>query len=212
MMDCKQLVEKIRSGEQGTREAMEELYQDKKLQKAAYYWFNRFPRLKSIFKWEDIFSEAILRFINAVLSEKRKAKPIKDCQAFFKGILNNLVQELDRLLREGQLPEDYKLDEAFQKLMSYSGQLQGGHKLDIIFELLKSFLDQLSPQCRLLMYLLFFHHPPYDPKDRVALAEILREHGYDVAPDSIPATISRCKRKFIDLIRDNLDDFDDLDL
>lgn len=190
MKDCEQLIQKIKSGEKGVKEAMEEMYRNVDFQKSAYYWYNRYPALANTFGgkdgWEDIFVESILRFVNSALS---KQKLIGNCRAFFYAICKNVVKELYRKLPpKGDLPKDFRPDELFKALLPY--------------------LEKLPPQCQLLLFLIYFHQPPYDSKDKNAIADLLKAEGYDLKPENIPATITRCKQKLKKLIREDLENFE----
>lgn len=180
MTNCEQLIAKIKSGEVGVREALEWMFADTGFKKSAKYWYGRYPKLGSVVEEEDVFMEAIIRFISSVFSAKREGYPIKDCKKFFHFICRNVVSELYRKLLEGSLPEDNETDKLILALLPY--------------------LDKLSRQCRLLLYLIYYHQPPYDSKDVENLAEILEAEGFSLAPENIPATISRCKKKLKELI------------
>jgi hypothetical protein len=194
MKNCEQLIDKIQSGEKGVQEALKEMYADADFQKSAAYSLNKFRKLKAVIGWEDIFAESILRFVNSILSEKRKERPVKNCNAFFFAICDNVAKEFTRAseIPEGTLPDPGPIDQVFIATRPY--------------------VEKLSPQCRLLLELIYYHQPPYDPKEREVLVEILETQGYNVQANSISTVISRCKNNLAKLIKDDFHNFEGFDL
>lgn len=193
MKDCEQLINKIQSGEKRLKEAVEEMYGDADFQKSAAYSFNKYKKLKAVIGWEDIFVESILRFVHSILSEKRKERPVKNCNAFFFAICGNVAKEF---ARSAEIP---------------TGTLPDPGPIDKVFMAIRPYLEKLSPQCRLLLDLIYFHQPPYDPKERDALVEICEAEGYKVRSDSISTTISRCKNNLVTLIKADFENFEGFD-
>lgn len=188
MEDCKDLINKLTGGEQGLNEAFKRMSNNERFRKSARYVFGRYPELKRIIDWEDIFYEGIARFTQAVLSGRKVA----NCEAFFFGICKYYALELLRKLKEGEMPEDFRTDAMFQALRPY--------------------VEKLNAKCRLLLKLLSFNRELVNPKNRELLTTSLKAEGYDISPDSVSSTISKCKRQLKELIHKDLDNFEGFDL
>jgi DNA-directed RNA polymerase specialized sigma24 family protein len=186
MTECQSLVAAMRGGDDEKKEAMRKLYTDVHCQRMARRVYQNCSAGRRLFQWDDFFAEAIIRFVRAAAS----GRTIRSCANFFFGICRNYCSELTRQLREPEasLPED-------------------NLNKDELLLLVQRYVDQLGPQCRLLLRMIYFDHERIDTKDRSRLVAELKKHGYTVQESSISATITNCKASLRRLIGDRLDDY-----
>lgn len=186
MKDCKQLIDLIRSGDAGLRQAMEMMYRDAKfleISKGHHYFCKP---IAVLLHWEDFLMESILRFIEKVL----QGVSINNCDAYFAGICFNFCQEQ---CRKRKVPE------------GYSPLTDSDTRMDELAQAIAPYFEKLSAQCRTLLTLAFYHNPPMGGNEK--LAETLKIYGYNVDPSSIPTLIARCKRNLKGLIGSEMDSF-----
>jgi hypothetical protein len=185
MAECKPLVTAILGGGEMRKQAMRTMYADTEFRKIARYYYQRCAVGQRLLEWDDFLNEAILRFVDGVVGGSK----VRSCKAFFYGICRNYCSELTRKMREPEQlpPEDPPIDELFAKVATY--------------------VERMRKQCRTLLHLIYYHDPPYDPKDRKAIIAILREQGFSLRESSLSATITNCKAELRRLIGSDLDDY-----
>jgi hypothetical protein len=67
-------------------------------------------------------------------------------------------------------------------------------------------IEAMGGQCELLLKMIYFYDPPFDPKDRKAIVTELRKYGYTLKESSVSATITNCKAKLRRTCDIDLDD------
>jgi DNA-directed RNA polymerase specialized sigma24 family protein len=185
MAESKPLIAAIRGGEETKQGAMREMYTDSEYRKIAWRYYQRCSAGRRLLEWEDFLAEAILRFVEGVA----RGSEVRSAQAFFYGICRNYCTELTRKLREPEdaPPEEPPLDELIAKVETYLGRMR--------------------KQCRILLHMIHFHDPPYDPRDREKIVAELHRHGFSLKESSVSATITNCRAELRRLIGNELDDY-----
>lgn len=193
MEDSKQLFQLIQTGTKGQKQAAEAICANQDYRKAARYVFERFPKLSPTYDWEDVFMEAIVRFVLAAVDGKEAPRNEK---AYFRGICTFVCQEFLRKLPPTIDPVEVVFDH-----LDVSGSPS-------LREKLTRYLDLLGNPCKTLLWLYYLEEPPV--KDYKLLAAALNQLKKDasktVAPESIPTTLTRCRKKFGDLLSNYLED------
>ncbi len=164
---------------------MEEMYTNADFQKISYKAYQDCDKVKKLLVWEDFLGESILRFVDKALT----GKAIRNCKSYYYGICYNYCRELVRQSRKTSQPKEGK-----------------EISTDALFEAVKPYVFQLRPQCRFLLSLLYFFHPPLPPAAYEEIARALKEEGYRTQAGSVPSTVALCKRELRKLIGDKLDD------
>ncbi|MCB0594413.1 MAG: sigma-70 family RNA polymerase sigma factor [Lewinellaceae bacterium] len=184
MHDCKRIIDKMRNGgEEGIAEGMALLVEDIEFRKTAKYFYGRYRQLSRVLSWEDLLYEAVLRLATEISNGRG---PKTNCKGYIRNICRNICEEYRR--------ESQRMDMAMDVL----SKLYHSPSSNVLREKVKAYLAQLGGQCEVLLWLCFFEEPPVE--DHGKLAGLLNDKGYDVSPTSVSSLLSRCKRKFRELL------------
>lgn len=173
-------------GEEGVAEGMTLLLEDLDLHKTAKYFHGRYRQLSRILSWEDLLYETILRLVTEVQSGRG---PNRNCKGYIRNICRNICEEYRR--------EYQRMD----KIMDVLVRMYHSPSSKVLPEKVRAFLAQLGGQCELLLRMYFFEEPPVENHE--VLAGHLNGKGYEVSPSSVSSLLSRCKRKFRELLGGN---------
>lgn len=186
MTACSELQQTLLSGPEGVSAGVHSMYLDPDFQRIAKWNHKNCSLVRGLLNWEDFHRESIIRFVDQV----HKGKHIRSCQLYYFSICRNYCLELVRSSKKTEVPrEESRTDQRMEDIRPYVAKLQ--------------------ERCRILLEALYYYSPPFSPRNRQGLSDLLLEHGYEVQPSSIPSTISYCKRKLRDIIRANREDFFD---
>ena len=67
MPKCSELLQLIKSGPQGVKMAMENMFFDNEKQVSSYRNHARYRRVRQTIDWNDVHQESIVRFVDKVL-------------------------------------------------------------------------------------------------------------------------------------------------
>ena len=190
MSNCTEILTDLANGENGIKRGMTAIYTDDKFRHAALYCFRRFPKLAVWYDWEDVFTEGICRFVAEI---QKGNLPKKDCAGFFKGICHNICHEYWRKhSTTDEIQPDAPIAADLENPARTSDDAHCREKLLALF-------DQLTPQCRKLLWLTYLDKDPTDDKTQLAAA-------LGVSEAVIPAMAWRCKQNLSKIIGNTLDD------
>lgn len=193
MADCKQLLFLIKQSPEGEATAMKMILQDKQYQRAAYNAHQHYEKIHAITEWEDIFYDAVIRFVHMVKRKEEKKQDLSfDCLVYFKTICRNICSEYARQQRI--------LDPRFFDLFELPKDLIPEFS-ESMAEKLMRFFNQLNEKCQTLLEARFLWTP--QEKDKKILSELI---DHKVKPTAISTTINRCKKDLAEIIGENLDD------
>lgn len=192
MCDCSSFVSAIKKGGAALEAALRQIVSGSdacEFKKISAYVFNRYSYCcGSSYTWEDLFYEALMRFIKAV--DRGNEPNGKDCRPFFFQICKYTCWEWCRK-DGGKLVtgENTKNDGDYTR-----GWMEDLVILmDLIPDLKTIALDCLksaSRKCQILLQARYFDTPPI--KDPQQLAGLLQKAGYKVNPKNMPQEISNC--------------------
>lgn len=199
MIQWKTLIEQLRHSETGLQQGIEHLYRDPALQKTARVVFAHHGKTLSLLTWEDLFTEAIIRLVDTI---RKGGGPEKNPESFFYGICLNLCREHGR--REDKIDRNKPVDEV-RVLADVMRHPDEQDVRSIVLEQLR----RLPEQCQTMLFLYYFEEPPITDYVRIAGVvnnlETNRQQEKQVKPGSIPTLLTRCRNKFREILRDQLD-------
>jgi DNA-directed RNA polymerase specialized sigma24 family protein len=173
--------------EQEVQKGFQLLWEDIKLHKVALYFYKRYQSVLQPNDWEDLFMDTVLAFKKAISKNDR---PVKHPNAYFRGICRNLCEEQKRKLDKESMAWD-----VLQHILSGENVLVDRAKIE-------TKLQELGGQCQTLLWN-YFLKDEGPVTDHEALAELLQDAGYTISVSSVSATLSRCKRKFRNLLEND---------
>ena len=193
MADCNELLSLIRASAEGEEKAMRLMLKDKHYQIAAFKAFKNYEKIHSIVGWEDIFYDAIVRFVHMVRRFELNGKELKyDCMVYFKTICRNICAEYAR----NQRPVDPRFYDLFEIPADLVPEFNAS-----MAEKLMGYFSQLKEKCQTLLEARFLWNP--QEKDKEALSALVNGK---VKPSAISTTLGRCKENLRDIVGDNLQD------
>ena len=196
---CKKILKLMQEDrEKNLSQILEILYTENAVRKEVKkVYFGYCSKLKSLFSWEDILTEAIIEVGNEI-KEGRGPKHKGKCPYYIATIAKRFCMKY------------IKKDSRFDKILDILRIIMKLPDNNVNKEKLKAILDKLSRKCRLLLEFFLTHSPPLKEEDKIELSKELTAIGYNVAPKSIAAEITKCKMRFRKFLGDNLRDlFDD---
>jgi hypothetical protein len=179
MTNCDHIVALIKKNDEASlKEGMALLFLSEELQKIGKYFHDRYPHL-SFVSWEDLVTETIIRFVEAVQANR---PPEKNCWGFARNICRNICEEYMRDLSK------------FDRFVNWIVERFNSPDNIVVRSKIEAVIAKLGKQCQILLWALFFEVPPITNKTE--LSNLLKVAGYDVAPGSVATLITRCKQSF----------------
>ena len=227
------LIQHIKKG--ALQKAIEMVYADSYWQRIAHHRFKNFERkLNPPHEWQDIFHEAVIRFVQQVA----KGAEVQHGGNYFGMICHNICyKELEKLegrkvkkeVEEPVLTQNEVAEWGINTLKSASltivppvlgmenlPETEVQDPMVRMVELSKYYLSQLDERDRDILNLKYFR-PPLAESDKDKRKDILKTESeflakkWGIGVDSIPPLATLAKNRWIDLIKRHRSEFEDLD-
>lgn len=231
--DFSTLLQHIKVG--ALQKAIEMVYADSYWQRIAHHRFKNFERkLNPPHEWQDIFHEAVIRFVQQVA----KGAEVQHGGNYFGMICHNICfKELEKLegrkvkkeVEEHVLSQneasEWGLNPPKSASMTIVEPVLGLENMPEpepqdpmvrMIELSKYYLSQLDERDRDILNLKYFR-PPLSESDKDKRKYILKTDSeslakkWGIAVDSIPPLATLAKNRWIDLMKRHRSEFEDLD-
>ncbi len=222
--DFSTLLQHIKNG--ALQKAIELVYADSYWQRIAHHRFKNFERkLNPPHEWQDIFHEAVIRFVQQVA----KGAEVQHGGNYFGMICHNICfKELEKLEgRKQKKEENTEGGDSHPKpaLITIVPPVLGMENIPEtepqdpmvrMIELSKHYLSQLDERDRDILNLKYFR-PPLAESDKDKRKDLLKSESESLAKkwgigiDSIPPLATLAKNRWIDLMKRHRSEFEDLD-
>ena len=231
--DFSTLLQHIKVG--ALQKAIEMVYADSYWQRIACHRFKNFERkLNPPHEWQDIFHEAVIRFVQQVA----KGGEVQHGGNYFGMICHNICfKELEKLEGRKSKKDDEENalagNEAAERgisnpkpaLMTIVAPVLGMENIPEtepqnpmvrMIELSKYYLSQLDERDRDILNLKYFR-PPLAESDKDKRKDMLKTESellakkWSIGIDSIPPLATLAKNRWIDLMKRHRSEFEDLD-
>lgn len=227
--DCTTILGHIKSGD--VQKAIALLYSDDYWHRIARHRFKNFERrLNPPHEWQDIFHEAVIRFVQ----QASKGADVQHCGNYFGTICHNICfKEIEKMdgrkspKKDGE--EDPNTEGGGEPIKPKSPivntpvdglenlpDTESQDPMVRMLDLAKQYLMQLEERDRDLLNLKYFRRPLLDV-DKEERKNIIKNEAESLAKkwgigvDSIPPLTTLAKNKWIELMKRHRKDFEDLD-
>jgi hypothetical protein len=220
--DCKAILQAIKT--ESADKAIELMYANTYWHRIAHHRFKNFERkLNPPYEWQDIFHEAVIRFVQQV---KRGAE-VQHCESYFGMICHHIcfkeVEKIDgrKLPKKesggssgeldttgdggGDKPKPPTIVPATEGLENLPDP-EPQNPMVKMLDLAKHYLSQLEERDRDLLGIKYFKTPN---AENMSAQDVAKKWNLDIG--SIPPLTTLAKRRWKELMEKNRDEFEDLD-
>lgn len=183
-MPLKGTITLLRSDSEEDRKlGLQQLWENTSLQKTALYFYKRYETILQPKTWDDLFVDSVVAFAEAVQkSDKKLVHP----PSYFRGICRNLCEAESRRVQR----QDTAVD-TLQMILENDPKT-------VLRTRIEAVLEALSQQCKLMLWQFFLAEPPVTDPDKLTI--IMQDAGFHMNPNSLSSSLSRCKKRFRDLL------------